>query len=176
VVRRFFSAVDEAVRANRHRPGATIFDALTDAEEIIPVDADNESLYGGGYTTGNIIGIPKRAAHPEQGWALLKYLATDDKAQVFLSNELRNVPTTESSASSPALKPDPKFETFLKIFGNQNTTTTPITAAGSAPQELFNSFVDKWQAGRVDDLQAGLTDLDKQIDAQLANAKGEQVP
>src|SRR3954471_2035911 len=142
----------------------------------VPVDDDNQSLYGGGYTTGNIIGIPKRAPHPEQGWALLKYLTTDDKAQVFLSNELRNVPTTESSAKSPDLKPDPKFETFLKIFGNPNTTTTPITAAGSAPQELFNSFVDKWQAGRVDDLQAGLTDLDKQIDAQLANAKGEQVP
>src|SRR5262245_27396289 len=142
----------------------------------VPVDPDNPSLSGGGYTTGNIIGIPKRAEHQEQGWALLKYLATDDKAQVFLSNELRNVPTTESSAKSPDLKPDPKFETFLTIFGNQNTTTTPITAAGSAPQELFNSFVDKWQAGRVDDLEAGLKDLDKQIDAQLANASGEQVP
>ena len=138
----------------------------------VPVDDGNQDLYGGGYTTGNIIGIPKRAAHPEQGWALLKFLATDDGAQVLLSNELRNVPTTETSAKSPDLKPDPKFETFLKIFGNPNTTTTPITAAGSAPQELFNSFVDKWQAGRVDDLQAGLTDLDKQIDAQLANAAG----
>jgi multiple sugar transport system substrate-binding protein len=142
----------------------------------VPVDDNNQSLYGGGYTTGNIIGIPKRAAHPEQGWALLKYLATDDKAQVLLSNGLRNVPTTASSAKSPDLKPDAKFETFLKIFGDKNTTTTPITAAGSAPQELFNSFVDKWQAGRVDDLQKGLSDLDKQIDAQLANAQGNQVP
>ena len=46
----------------------------------VPVDDANPSLYGGGYTTGNIAGIPKRAEHPEQGWALLKYLATDDKA------------------------------------------------------------------------------------------------
>ena len=82
----------------------------------VPVDDDNPDLYGGGYTTGNIIGIPKRAEHQEQGWALLKYLATDDKAQVMLSNGLRNVPTTESSAKSPDLKPDPKFETFVKIF------------------------------------------------------------
>ena len=115
----------------------------------VPVDDDNPDLYGGGYTTGNIVGIPKRAEHPEQGWALLKYLATDDKAMVLLSNGLRNVPTTESSAKSPDLKPDPKFETFLKIFGDPNTTTTPVTAAGSANQELFNSFTDKWQAGRV---------------------------
>ncbi len=142
----------------------------------VPVDDDNQSLYGGGYTTGNIIGIPKRAEHQEQGWALLKYLTTADQAQVELSNGLRNVPTTASSAKSPDLKPDPKFETFLKIFGNENTTTTPVTAAGSAYQELFNNFVNKWQAGRVDDLQAGLDDVDKQIDAQLANAQGEQVP
>jgi multiple sugar transport system substrate-binding protein len=142
----------------------------------VPVDDDNPDLYGGGYTTGNIIGIPKTAEHKEQGWALLKFLATEDKAQVQLSNGLRNVPTTESSAKSPDLKPDPKFETFVKIFSNENTTTTPVTAAGSAYQELFNNFVNKWQAGRVSDLQAGLDDVDKQIDAQLANAQGEQVP
>jgi multiple sugar transport system substrate-binding protein len=142
----------------------------------VPVDDDNPDLYGGGYTTGNIIGLPKRAEHPEQGWALLKFLATDDRAQVALSNGLRNVPTTASSAKSPDLKPDPKFDTFLKIFGHPKTTTTPVTAAGSAYQELFTGFVNKWQAGRVDDLQAGLADIDKQIDAQLANAEGEQVP
>ena len=142
----------------------------------LPVDDDNPDLYGGGYTTGNIAGIPKTAKHPEQGWALLKFLTTDDEAMVFLSNGLRNVPTTASSAQSPDLKPDPKFETFVDIFGNENTTTTPVTAAGSAPQELFNSFSNKWQAGRVDDLEGGLANVDKAIDAQLANAEGQQVP
>jgi multiple sugar transport system substrate-binding protein len=142
----------------------------------VPVDDDNADLYGGGYTTGNIAGIPKRAEHPEHAWALLKYLATDDKAMAQLSNGLRNVPTTESSAKSPDLKPDPKFETFLKIYGSPNTTTTPVTAAGSANQELFNSFTNKWQAGRISDLETGLTSIDKQIDAQLANAEGKQVP
>jgi multiple sugar transport system substrate-binding protein len=142
----------------------------------VPVDDDNPDLYGGGYTTGNIAGIPKRAEHPEHGWALLKFLSTDDEAMVMLSNGLRNVPTTASSAKSPDLKPDPKFETFIKIFENPNTTTTPVTAAGSAYQELFNGFVNKWQAGRIDDLEGGLADIDEQIDAQLANAEGQQVP
>ena len=123
--------------------------------------------------TGNIAGIPKRAAHPEQAWALLKYLTTDDRAMVALSNGLRNVPTTASSAKSPDLKPDDRFETFVKMYGNPNTTTTPVTAAGSANQELFNSFVDKWQAGRVGDLQGGLDGVAKQIDDQLANAEGQ---
>jgi multiple sugar transport system substrate-binding protein len=142
----------------------------------VPVDDDQPDLYGGGYTTGNIAGIPKRAEHPEQGWALLKYLATDDRAMVALSNGLRNVPTTASSAKSPDLKPDPHFETFVKIYSNPHTTTTPVTAAGSANQELFNSFVSKWQAGRVSDLQGGLAGVAKQIDDQLANAEGQQVP
>jgi multiple sugar transport system substrate-binding protein len=136
----------------------------------VPVDDDKPDLYGGGYTTGNIAGIPKRAEHPEHGWALLKYLTTDDEAMVFLSNGLRNVPTTASSAKSPDLKPDPKFDTFVKIFENEHTTTTPITAAGSAYQELFNGFVNKWQAGRVSDLEGGLADIDKQI----ANVEGGQ--
>jgi multiple sugar transport system substrate-binding protein len=142
----------------------------------VPVDDDHPELYGGGYTTGNIAGIPKRAQHPEQGWALLKYLATDDKAMVLLSNGLRNVPTTISSAKSPGIKPDPKFATFLKIYASPNTTTTPVTAAGSANQEAFNSFTNKWQAGRVSDLQAGLQGVDKAINAQLANAEGKDVP
>ncbi len=141
----------------------------------VPVDPDNPDLYGGGYTTGNIAGIPKTAKHQEQGWALLKWLTTSDEAMVALSNGLRNVPTTTSSAQSPDLKPDPKFETFVKIFENPNTTT-PVTAAGSAPTELFNSFTNKWQAGSVDDLQGGLEGVDKAIDAQLANAEGQQVP
>jgi multiple sugar transport system substrate-binding protein len=142
----------------------------------VPVDDAQPDLYGGGYTTGNIAGIPKRAQHPEQGWALLKYLATDDKAMTLLSNGLRNVPTTVSSANSPSLKPDPKFATFLKIYKSPHTTTTPITAAGSANQELFSSFTTKWQAGRVPDLVAGLKGVDKAINAQLANAQGKQVP
>jgi multiple sugar transport system substrate-binding protein len=142
----------------------------------VPVDDDHPELYGGGYTTGNIAGIPKRAQHAEQGWALLKFLTTDDRAMVMLSNGLRNVPTTASSTKSPDLKPDPNFETFIKIFGNPHTTTTPVTAAGSANQELFNSFVNKWQAGRVTDLQGGLAAVGRQIDAQLANAEGKQVP
>jgi len=47
---------------------------------------------------------------------------------------------------------------------------------GSANQDLVDSFVTKYQAGKVDDLEAGLANLDKQIDAQLEAAGGSQVP
>jgi multiple sugar transport system substrate-binding protein len=142
----------------------------------MPVADSHPELYGAGYVTGNIIGIPKSSSHKDAAWELVKYLTTDEHALALLSNGLRNVPTTTASLKSGELTPDPKFKVFLDIFANPKTATTPITAAGSANQELFQDYVAKWQAGKVSDLQSGLADVDKQIDAQLANSAGTKVP
>jgi multiple sugar transport system substrate-binding protein len=142
----------------------------------MPVADDHPELYGAGYVTGNIIGIPKESTHKDAAWELVKYLTTNEHALALLANGLRNVPTTTSSLKSGELVPDPKFKVFLDIFANPKTATTPITAAGSANQELFQNFVVKWQAGKASDLQGGLTTVDKQIDAQIANSSGTQVP
>jgi multiple sugar transport system substrate-binding protein len=142
----------------------------------MPVDDAHPELYGSGYVNGTIIGIPKGVKHKTEAWALLKYLTFDTHALAKLSNGLRNVPTTTASLKSGELTPDPKFKVFLDIFAHPKTATTPITAAGSANQELFQDYVAKWQAGKVSDLQSGLANVDKQIDAQLANSAGTQVP
>ena len=42
---------------------------------------------------------------------------------------------------------------------------------GAAYQTLIQDFAVKYQAGKVPDLHAGLVELDKQIDAQLAQAE-----
>jgi multiple sugar transport system substrate-binding protein len=142
----------------------------------MPVADSHPELYGAGYVTGNIIGIPKGAKDKDAAWELVKYLTTDEHALSVLSNGLRNVPTTTASLKSNELTPDPKFKVFLDIFAHPKTATTPITAAGSANQELFQDFVAKWQAGKVSDLAGGLASVDKQIDAQLANSAGQDVP
>jgi multiple sugar transport system substrate-binding protein len=142
----------------------------------MPVADSHPELYGAGYVTGNIIGIPKSAKNKDAAWELVKYLTTDEHALSVLSNGLRNVPTTTASLKSDELTPDPKFKVFLDIFAHPKTATTPITAAGSANQELFQDFVAKWQAGKVTDLSGGLATVDKQIDAQLANSAGQDVP
>jgi multiple sugar transport system substrate-binding protein len=142
----------------------------------MPVADDHPELYGAGYVTGNIIGIPKSSSHKDAAWELVKYLTTDEHALAILSNGLRNVPTTTASLKSDELTPDPRFKVFLDIFANAKTATTPITAAGSANQELFQDYVNKWQAGKGGDLQGGLEQVDKQIDAQLANSAGTKVP
>ena len=142
----------------------------------MPLADSHPELYGAGYVTGNIIGIPKGAKNKDAAWELIKYLTTDEHGLSVLSNGLRNVPTTTASLQSNELTPDPKFKIFLDIFAHPKTATTPITAAGSANQELFQDFVAKWQAGKVSDLTGGLANVDKQIDAQLANSSGTQVP
>jgi multiple sugar transport system substrate-binding protein len=142
----------------------------------LPAADSQPDLYGSGYVTGNIVGIPKGSKHKDAAWELVKYLATDEHALALLSNGLRNVPTTTSSLQSSELTPDPKFKVFLDIFAHPKTATTPITAAGSANQELFQNYVSKWQAGKASDLQGGLAEVDKQIDAQLAQSSGTQVP
>jgi multiple sugar transport system substrate-binding protein len=138
----------------------------------VPVADDKPELYGSGYINGTSVGIPSNAANKEQAWALIKYLTTDDAALAKLSNGLRNVPSTKSSAEHPDLVRDEHFETFLGIFAHPESSTTPVTAVGRAYEDLVNTFVTQWQAGEVSDLAAGLADLDQQIDDQLAQAGG----
>jgi multiple sugar transport system substrate-binding protein len=138
----------------------------------MPVDDAHPELYGSGYINGTIIGIPKGGHHQDQAWALVKYLTTNSHFLAQFSNDIRNVPTTRASLTSPEIKPDVHFSTFLKIFGNAHSGTSPIMASGVAYTNLVQAFFTKWQAGQVKDLQAGLQKLDKQLDAQVKQAKG----
>ena len=47
-----------------------------------------------------------------------------------------------------------------------------MTPLGSAHLETFTSFLAKWQAGKVNDLKAGLLDVDKQINSKLEQSGG----
>ena len=141
-----------------------------------PVDDAHPNLYGAGYVNGTIIGIPKGVKHKDQAWALLKYLTFNAHPLALFSNAIRNVPTTKESLNSPEIKPDPRFKTFLQIFANPKSKTTPITAAGNAYGTLIQAFAVKWQAGHAGDLTKGLQKLDKQIDAQLKQAQAGGVP
>ena len=137
----------------------------------MPVDDAHPKLYGGGYINGTIIGIPKGSPHLKEAWDLVRYLTTNTHFLAQFSNGIRNVPSTTAALHSPEIKPDAHFATFLKIFANPHSATTPITAVGAGYQDLIQAFAVKWQAGHVKDLSAELKKVDKQIDAQLAQAK-----
>ncbi|MFF1634289.1 ABC transporter substrate-binding protein [Leifsonia sp. NPDC058248] len=134
--------------------------------------ADNHTdLYGGGYMTGNIIGISKGSKNPELAWALLKYLTTDTDAVVKLANGLKNVPTTSDALTSPALEVSDQYKTFLDIAADKNVATTPASPLGAGYQQSFQDYWNKYQS-QGGDLQAGLKDVDKQIDDALALTTG----
>jgi multiple sugar transport system substrate-binding protein len=138
----------------------------------MPVDASVSSRYGSGYINGTIIGIPKNGKNRDEAWKFVKYMTTNDHALAQFSNGIRNVPSTRSSATSKELKPDANFATFTKIFANPKSQTVPITTAGSAYLDTFANFLAKWQSGKVSDLQKGLQEVDKQIDAKLRQSSG----
>ena len=142
----------------------------------MPVDDTQPGLYGSGYINGTIIGIPKGVKNVDAAWALVKYMTTNDHALAKLSNGLRNVPSTKSSARSPELLPDRHFSTFLKIFTHPKSTTTPITPIGADHLQTFSNFLAKWYAGKVGDLQAGLRDVDKTIEAKMKQKGGGGPP
>ena len=138
----------------------------------MPVDDAHPELYGSGYINGTIIGIPRGVKHLDQSWALVKYLTTNSHFLAQFSNLIRNVPTTTASLTSPEIAPDAHFSTFLKIFGNSKSNTSPILASGQAYTNSVQHFFQQWQTGSVKDLNAGLKNLAKQLDAQVAQAKG----
>jgi multiple sugar transport system substrate-binding protein len=146
----------------------------------MPVADGKPQLYGAGAVNGTIIGIPKGGKHRDAAWALVKYLTTNDHALAKFSNGIRNVPSTVSSARSPELIPDAHFQTFIKIFVNPHSQTTPITLIGLDHLTTFTNFIVKWQAGKVKDLNGGLREVDKQIDAKIKQAEkgsgGNNVP
>ena len=106
----------------------------------MPVDGAKPSLYGGGYINGTIIGIPKNGKNRDAAWDLVKYLTTNDHALAKFSNGIRNVPSTRTSAVSKELKPDTNFAIFSKIFVNPHSATIPITSAGAAYLDTFQTL------------------------------------
>ncbi|HEY3437383.1 MAG TPA: extracellular solute-binding protein [Actinotalea sp.] len=130
-----------------------------------PAAKGYEKQYGAGYITGNIVGIGKGSTNPEAAWALIKYLTTDPAAQVALSNGLKNVPTVHSAITDPSLEVSDQFGTFLTIFENPASQTTPPARIGPEYQTIFGTHTQKWQAGEVSDLTAMLDQVDSEIDA-----------
>jgi len=137
-----------------------------------PMPTATPSLYGSGYINGTIIGIPKNGSHDADAWDLVKWLTTNSHALAKLSNGLRNVPSTQASLTSKELTPDAHFSTFLKIFGNAKSSTSPITSAGVSYTNAVQSFATQWQAGKAGNLHSGLKSLDSQLDAMVKQAGG----
>lgn len=137
-----------------------------------PVADDQPQLYGSGYIVTNTFTIPRGAEHPYEAWLLAKFLSTDTQSLVSLGNALKNIPDTQQALNDPTMTSDPHFETFLNIYQNPDSSFPPTTSAGAAWQGLVDDLAQKWQAGKVSDLSAGLQQTAEQINRQLAQGGG----
>lgn len=136
----------------------------------VPVPDDREDEYGIGRVGGTIMGIPRGSEHAAEAWLLVEHLTTDTDALVTASNTLRNVPTTYQSLEAPDLDVTPQFETFLNIFEDPGSRYKQMTVLGSADQDLVSDFAERWQAGRITDLESGLQQLQQQLNDLLAQS------
>ncbi|MFG1610204.1 ABC transporter substrate-binding protein [Actinoplanes sp. NPDC049265] len=134
---------------------------------VAPLPVSDPARYGGGYITGNILGISKNAKNPEAAWELIKYLTTDDQAVTKLAELIKNVPTTTAALADPKLRQDADFKVFLDIFANPNSSTTPPSSSGPAYQETFGQFLTQWQAGKVANLDTGLAEADAKVNGVM---------
>ena len=140
----------------------------------MPVADAHPELYGAGYVTGNIIGIPKSAPNKDAGWELIKYLATDPHAAALLSNGLRNVPTTNSSLHSQRADARPAVQGLPEHLRQPEARRRRRSPRPAAPTRSCSRPTCE-VAGRRDDRPAGGAEkADKQIDAQLAQSAGRR--
>ena len=120
-------------------------------------------------------GSPRAPTTQAAAWELIKYLATNVKAQVELSEYLGNVPTWTPALEQAKAKASPQFQTFLKIFADPHTSTTPITPAGEDPSRRLRKYFEKFQAGEGGEIKKGLEGVASRIDAEEEQASGAGV-
>lgn len=130
-----------------------------------PFPTSDPSAYGTAYTTGTIIGIPKGARNSGAAWELIKYMSTQTKPLVQLANLLGNVPTTADALKSSDLQLPAQFDTFLKLSAGGKLQNNPPSPNGGAYIKVMEDFDLKYVTGGTDDLQGGLAQAAKQIDA-----------
>ncbi|GAB3839252.1 ABC transporter substrate-binding protein [Kribbella italica] len=133
----------------------------------MPVTEQKAADYGMGYVVNHIAGVTKASKNPDLAWKLVKYLATDEQAQVKLGNGLVNVPTWKPALASKDLVADPAFKSFVAMQVHPASQTNPTTAAGAGYIDPMSSFLEQWESGRSADPAAGLAKVDEQITGLL---------
>ncbi|NKE56212.1 ABC transporter substrate-binding protein [Lentzea sp. PSKA42] len=126
--------------------------------------------YGTAFTTGTIMGIPKGAKNPGAAWELIKHLSFDTDTIVDLANGIKNVPSTKAAMESSKLEVDEQFKTFIDLAKSNKLKGNPVTPIGDAHIKAVTDFSVSYQSGKVPDLQAGLKEVDKNIDDQIAKS------
>ena len=128
-------------------------------------------------STARIIGIPKNGKHKDAG--LGSRQVPDDqrpRAREVLQRDQER-PVDAGSLKSKELKPDENFATFLDDLREPELDDDADHPAGRGEPGAFQSFLAKWQAGKVEAISQGELAERRQADRREAEADGRrQVP
>lgn len=142
----------------------------------LPVPTTQLDSYGKGPVSGSMIAIPTGSKKKNAAWELVKYLTTDTDAVVTLANQIHNVPSTLTALHSSKLDLDPRFQTFMDIAEHPDSSTTPATIDGDAYQWTLHDLGVNYESGAQTDLDAGLVQVDKKVDAKIAKVRKSRGP
>ena len=133
-----------------------------------PVLDGHPDLLGASIVGPEVLGIPKGSDHEDEAWDLIHWLATDTAGMVEFVNAIHNVPSTEEALASSDLDLGDHFGVFLEAFRHPGSGQPPLIEEGTAYFDPITAFAEKWQAGEVDDLDAGMEGVDEEVDAVIA--------
>jgi multiple sugar transport system substrate-binding protein len=135
-----------------------------------PVADDHPELYGSAEVEPGVMAIPRGAKNPDAAWELAKYLATNADNVAQFATDLHNVPSTLASLSSKKLNLGPNFGPFLEAFNNPKSSFPTVLPQGTVYFDAITNFAERWQSGKVGDLQSELGKLDDQINTLRAQS------
>ena len=118
-----------------------------------PAADDHPDLYGSGQVGGTIIGIPKGVKHPAESWLLVKYMSTDSAALTSSPTSSGTCPRPTTPWPAPSWPRTRTSRPSWTSSSNPNSTDKTLTPIGQVDEDLFGTFGEKWQAGKVPDLQ-----------------------
>lgn len=124
--------------------------------------------YGAGKIGGTMITMPSTAKHPAEAWLAIKYLGLDTGALNQIADSLQNVPTTYESLETSDYAKRPENQAFIAILKHPDSAFKEHVRAGQVDLDLVGEFAERHEAGTVPELDAGLRDLARSIDAQVA--------
>jgi multiple sugar transport system substrate-binding protein len=135
-----------------------------------PVADGQQSRYGVGNTQGTVLYISAHTKHPQEAFFAAQQLATDTTFLNQLADAVSNIPSTFDSLASWDQANDPHWKEFISIFKNPGSYYKELTAAGAEDATAWGQWVQKFENGKVSNLQAGLNSVAKQVDAINAQA------
>jgi multiple sugar transport system substrate-binding protein len=124
----------------------------------------DSSTYGVGNTQGTIVYIPAGSKHQQEAFFAVQQLTTDPQFLTTLADTVFNIPSTFESLASWDKAGDEHWKPLVDVFKNPGSYYKQLTAAGREDVDMWGTFLDDYEHGKVPSLQAGLAQVASKID------------